>query len=128
LTDEERAMEIPRLTVLRDRLVDGLCERIDGVIETVPRADKVAGSAHVCIPGIESESLLFLLDEAEVCASAASACASGAMEPSHVLAAMGVDRDVAMGALRLSLGHASTRVDVDHGIEAITDAVSRLRR
>lgn len=128
LTDEERAEELPRIAGLRDRLVDGLVDGLDGVIETVPRADKVAGSAHVCIDGIESESLLFLLDEADVCASAASACASGAMEPSHVLAAMGVDRSIAMGSLRLSLGHASTEADVDRGIEAITAAVTRLRR
>ncbi|MEP4593363.1 MAG: aminotransferase class V-fold PLP-dependent enzyme, partial [Ilumatobacter sp.] len=128
LTDEERTTEIPRIAALRDALVDGLLDGLDDVVETVPRADKVAGSAHVCIAGVESESLLFLLDEAEVCASAASACASGAMEPSHVLAAMGVDRSVAMGALRLSLGHASTEADVDRGIDAVTGAVTRLRR
>lgn len=128
LTDEERTTEIPRIAALRDRLVDGLVGGLDGVVETVSRDRKVAGSAHVCISGIESEALLFLLDEADVCASAASACASGAMEPSHVLAAMGVDRTVATGALRLSLGHASTDADVDRGIEAITAAVSRLRR
>lgn len=128
LTDEERSSEIPRLAGLRDRLVDGLVDGLDEVIETVERSDKVAGSAHVCIAGIESESLLFMLDEADVCASAASACASGAMEPSHVLAAMGVDRGVAMGALRLSLGHASSDADVDRGVEAITAAVTHLRR
>jgi cysteine desulfurase len=131
LTDVEREDERVRLTVLRDRLVDGLLSRLEGVIETIPRNDptvtKVAGSAHVCITGVESESLLFLLDEAEVCASAASACASGAMEPSHVLAAMGVDHNVALGSLRLSLGHATTDADVSRGIEAITEAVTRLR-
>jgi cysteine desulfurase len=128
LTDEERETEIPRIGALRDKLVNGLLDELDDVIETLPREDKVAGSAHVCIAGIESESLLFMLDEADVCASAASACASGAMEPSHVLAAMGVDRNIAMGSLRLSLGHASTEADVDRGIEAITAAVRRLRR
>ena len=129
LTDIERGAEIERLAGLRNRLVDALVERVDGLVETIPdRSVKVAGSAHVCIPGIESESLLFLLDEAGVCASAASACASGAMEPSHVLAAMGVDRTVAMGALRLTLGHASTDADVDAAIDAITGAVTHLRR
>ena len=54
------------------------------------------------IDGIENEALLYLLDEAGICASAASACAAGAMEPSHVLAAMGVGRSRALGALRLS--------------------------
>jgi cysteine desulfurase len=126
--DAERDAAAARLTALRDRLVDGITGALDDVVETVPRTHKVAGSAHVCIAGIENEALLFLLDEAGVCASAASACASGAMEPSHVLAAMGVPRQLAMGALRLTLGHASADADVDRGIEVVVDAVGRLRR
>jgi cysteine desulfurase len=112
---------------LRDRLVDGLRAEVPDLVETVPRACKVAGSAHVCVPGVESEALLFLLDRAGVCASAASACASGAMEPSHVLAAMGVPRDLARGALRLSLGWASTDADVDRALDVVPDAVRTLR-
>ena len=96
--------------------------------ETVPRDRKIVGSAHVCIEGIESESLLYLLDEAEVCASAASACASGAMEPSHVLAAMGVRRELAVGALRMSLGTTTTLADVDRAVDVVASAVARLRR
>jgi cysteine desulfurase len=128
LADRERGHENERLATLRDALVAGLQDRLDGVIETVPAEHKVAGSAHVCIAGIESEALLFLLDEADVCASAASACASGAMEPSHVLAAMGVDRSTALGALRLTLGRTSTGADVDRAIEVIGVSVDRLRR
>ncbi len=128
LTDRERIAENERLTVLRDQLVTALQSRVDGVTETVPSEHKVAGSAHVCIAGIESEALLFLLDEADVCASAASACASGAMEPSHVLAAMGVDRTTALGALRLTLGHTTTATDVDRAVEVIGASVDRLRR
>ena len=128
LTDRDRVEENMRLTILRDALVSGLQDRLDGVVETVPPEHKVAGSAHVCISGIESEALLFLLDEAGVCASAASACASGAMEPSHVLAAMGVDRSVALGALRLTLGHTTTTADVDRSIDVIGASVDRLRR
>ncbi len=97
-------------------------------METVPRPLKVAGSAHVCIGGIESEALLFLLERAGVYASVASSCASGAIEPSHVLAAMGVPKEVAVGALRLSLGYASTDADVDLALDVIPDAVGRLRR
>jgi cysteine desulfurase len=115
-------------SALRDHLVAGLSDRLDGVTETVPAEHKVAGSAHVCIAGIESEALLFLLDEAGVCASAASACASGAMEPSHVLAAMGVDRSTALGALRLTLGHTTTSADVERAIDVIGESVDRLRR
>jgi cysteine desulfurase len=127
-TDAERESEQRRLRALRDRLVDELVTAVDGVHETVPRDVKVVGSAHVCIEGIENEALLFLLDEAGVCASAASACAAGAMEPSHVLAAMGVDRALALGALRLTLGRTTTDADVDRGLEAVVGAVRRLRR
>ncbi len=128
ITDRHRAAENTRLTDLRDALVDELQGRLDDIVETVPRADKVAGSAHVCIGGVESEALLFMLDEAGVCASAASACASGAMEPSHVLAAMGVDRAAALGALRLTLGRTTTAEDIDRAIEVISSAVATLRR
>jgi len=128
LTDRERVDENVRLVALRDRLVDGLRDRLDGITETVPREYKVAGSAHVCITGIESEALLFLLDEAGVCASAASACASGAMEPSHVLAAMGVDRSMALGALRLTLGQTTMAADIERAVDVIGAAVDQLRR
>jgi cysteine desulfurase len=127
ITDRSRDDDTVRVAALRDRLVAGLRERVDGVTETVPPAYKVAGSAHVLIAGVESEALLFLLDEAGVCASAASACASGAMDPSHVLAAMGIPRSEALGALRLTLGHTSTDSDVDRAVAAISDAVVRLR-
>jgi cysteine desulfurase len=128
ITDAERDRENDRLGALRDRLVDGITAQLDGVRETVPRDAKVAGSAHVCIAGVESEALLYLLDEADVCASAASACASGAMEQSHVLAAMGVDTEWARGALRMSLGYTSTAADVDRAVDVIVDSVARLRR
>jgi cysteine desulfurase len=128
LTDRERAVELTRIEALRDRLLDGLLDGLDDILETVPRDEKVAGNAHVCIGGIESEALLFLLDEADVCASAASACASGAMEPSHVLAAMGVEPRLGVGALRLSLGHDTTDADVARALDVIIASVTRLRR
>ncbi len=127
-TDAERVDEVARLAGLRDRLVAGLVAGVPGVRETVAPEDKIAGSAHVLVEGIESESLLYLLDEAGVCASAASACASGAMDPSHVLAAMGVDRTWAAGALRLSLGRTTTDADVEDGVVGITGAVATLRQ
>ena len=127
-TDAERATETVRIARLRDRLVDELAAAVDGVVETVPRDRKVAGSAHVCLDGIESEALLYLLDEADLCASAASACASGAMEPSHVLAAMGVERSLATGALRMTLGRTTTDADVDRAVDVVAGAVARLRR
>lgn len=127
LTDSERATEVPRIAALRDRLVDSLLQALPDVRETVPREHKVAGSAHVCIRGVENEALLFLLDEGGVCASAASACSAGAMEPSHVLAAMGVPRGWASGALRLTLGHSTTAADVDRALAVIVASVERVR-
>jgi cysteine desulfurase len=128
VTDVDRDRENERLRTLRDRLVDGITSQVDGVLETVPRELKIAGSAHVCFSDVESEALLYLLDEADVCASAASSCASGAMERSHVLTAMGVDPDWSQGALRMSLGHTSSAADVDRAVDVIVDAVTTLRR
>ncbi|NDG77705.1 MAG: aminotransferase class V-fold PLP-dependent enzyme, partial [Acidimicrobiia bacterium] len=88
---------------------------------------EMRNTRHTRIGGVESEALLFLLDEAGVCASAASACASGALETSHVLRAIGVDARLARGALRLSFGHSTTQADVDHAARAISAAVKRLR-
>ena len=126
-TDVERVDECARIAVLRDRLVAGLLDTVADVRQTVPGDVKVAGGAHVCVEGVESESLLFLLDEAGLCASAASACASGAMEPSHVLAAMGVEPRWAAGALRMTLGRTTTDVDVDRAIDILTAAITTLR-
>jgi cysteine desulfurase len=126
-TDAERDGENVRVAVLRDALVDGLQDELDGIHETVDRPNKVAGAAHICIDGIENEALLYLLDEAGVCASAASSCASGAMEPSHVLAAMGVPNERARGALRLTLGRTTTSDDIARATTAVVAAVHRLR-
>jgi cysteine desulfurase len=127
-TDSTRDAEVERVTQLRDALVDAVISEIDDVIETVARDKRVPGIAHFCIAGCESEAILFLLDEAMICASAASACASGAMEPSHVLSAMGVDRKYSMGSLRMSLGHTTTLSDIDRASTALIAAVHQLRR
>ena len=128
VTDKTRAEETERVTKLRDRMVDEICEQVDGVLETVPREHRVPGVAHLCFSGLENEALLFLLDQADIYASAASACASGAMEPSHVLEAMGIERSWSNGALRLSLGHTTTDAEIDLAVSAIVSAVNQLRR
>jgi cysteine desulfurase len=126
-TDGERGVQVARVGPLRDRLVVGLLAAIDGSRQTARRAPKVPGHAHLCIDGVESETLLVLLDDAGVYASAGSACASGAMEPSHVLLAMGIDREEALGSLRLTLGPNTTPADVELALRAVPDAVERLR-
>ena len=130
-TVERRPGEVVRLGGLRDRLVDGLVDRLGSVV--VPTllgkghdSEVAAGIAHLCLDGIEAEALLFLLDAQGLRASAASSCSSGAQDPSHVLAAMGVPRQLAVGSLRLSLGHSSTPADIEAALEIIPPAVERL--
>jgi cysteine desulfurase len=128
LTVAIREETVARVGALRDTLADGLLAAVDGAAETGARSEKVAGNCHLTFEGVEAESLLMLLDAAGVYASAGSACASGAVEPSHVLSAMGVPRERGLGALRLSLGRTTTEADVELALEAIPAAVARLRQ
>ncbi|MGH2794431.1 MAG: cysteine desulfurase family protein [Actinomycetota bacterium] len=113
---------------LRDRLQRHLTERIPGVRVNGHPAERLPNNLHVCIEGIDGEPLILLLDAAGVAASQGSACSSGAAEPSYVLAALGVPRDLARGTLRLTLGRGTTEVEIDRAAEAIVDGVARLRR
>ncbi len=126
-TVAQRAATVERVGRLRDRLADGLLAAIPGCTESGTRSTKVAGTCSLLLDAIESEALLVLLDREGICATAASSCASGALDPSHVLAAMGVPRQLAAGSLRLSLGWTTTDADVDHALEAIPAAVAQLR-
>ena len=125
-TDIARPHERARLRTLRDRLVREITARIPQAVPTIDDAESVEGIAHLCLRGMESESLLYLLDQDGVCVSAASACASGAMEPSHVLAAMGRDRDLIKGSLRFSLGHTTTDADIDAAVQSTVRAATTL--
>jgi cysteine desulfurase len=122
-----RDATVTRLGELRDRLADELLAAVPGSVETGSRPAKVAGTCHLMFEGVESEALLLLLDDAGVCASAGSACASGAIEPSHVLTAMGIDRALALSSLRLSLGWTTTDTDIDLAVKAVPEAIARLR-
>lgn len=124
---EHRDATVERVSRLRDRLADGLTSVISNCTESGDRARKIAGSCSLLIAQIESEELLVLMDQAGICATAGSSCASGAMESSHVLGAMGVPSELAKGALRLSLGWTTTDSDVDHALEVIPQLVDRLR-
>ena len=126
----EREALARRLGDLRRRL-EAVLTAVEGVHLTVCRAGgdppRLPTICHVCVTGVDSEALLFLLDDAGVAASAASSCASGATESSHVLAAMGVPADLARGSLRLSLGWTSDDTTVDRVDEVFAPAVARLR-
>jgi len=113
-----------RMSALRDRLVAG-------ALAAVPEArlsgdpdpsGRLPGNVHLSFPGCEGDSLLFLLDAAGVAVSTGSACQAGVPEPSHVLMAMGFSETDARGALRITLGHESTDVDVDAFLAALPRA------
>ena len=127
VTGERRADEVARIGPLRDRLARGLAERVPGAFMNGDVARKVAGNCHVGFPGVEAETVLVALDQEGVCAAAGSSCTSGATEPSHVLAALGLPRDDALASIRLSLGYASTDADVDTALDVIPRAVEQLR-
>lgn len=127
LAAADRAEESARVRDLRDRLADGLVGAVPGLVETVPRERTLPGHCHVLVPGVDREELLVLLDAEGVCASAGSSCASGALQASHVLSAMGVEWAGARGALRLTLGRASTEADVERALAVVPGAVARLR-
>ena len=119
--------EQPRVTALRDRLIEGVLDRIPDVRLTGHRTERLPGSASFCMEGIEGESMVLLLDSMGICSSSGSACTSGSLEASHVLLAMGLPPEVAHGSLRLTLGKANTDADVDQVLEALPKIVRRLR-
>jgi cysteine desulfurase len=122
-----RAESTARVRELRDRLAAGLVERVPGCSLTVETAPVLPGHCHVRFAGVEQEELLVLLDAEGVCASGGASCASGALEPSHVLAAMGVDRAAARGAIRFSVGWSTEGCEIAHALTAVTTGVEQLR-
>lgn len=135
LTEEvaEREATTARLAQLRDRLISGaraldLGITVSGCWTEGDVESRLAGNAHLLVPGCEGDSLLYLLDAAGVECSTGSACQAGVPRPSHVLLAMGYPESEARGALRLSLGHTSTEADVDAFVAALPAVVERARR
>jgi cysteine desulfurase len=132
--DAERPALVARARAWRDELVDAVVAQVpDAVVSAVPAGaghdHLAAGLANVCLPAVDSEALLYVLEhEHGVLASAASSCASGAQEPSHVLAALGIDRSLAAGSLRLSLGWSTTAADVEAAAVGVPAAARRLQR
>lgn len=124
LTAETAAAEVPRLQRLRGLLLEGLCA-IEGVFLNGSAVDRLPHNAHVAVAGCDGDALMAALDAAGVCASAGSACQSGAAASSHVLDAIGAAADSAH--LRLTCGRTTTEDDVVRAVEIIREAVGRLR-
>ncbi|HEU4480536.1 MAG TPA: cysteine desulfurase family protein [Actinomycetota bacterium] len=117
-----------RLRPLRDRLLQSVREMFPDVTVNGDLDRRVPGNLNVAIPGAEGEIMLLLLDRAGIACSSGSACASGALDPSHVLMALGLSKELADGSLRFSLGRSSTSEDVDALLRALPEAVAGARR
>ncbi len=126
-TDSDRPSTVERVGRMRDRLGDGLLCTVAGTSETGERSARTAGHLHLRFAGIEAEALVVLLDEAGVAVSAGAACSSGAVEASHVLESMGLQREEATGGIRFSLGVTTTEADIDHALAVVPGAVGQLR-
>jgi cysteine desulfurase len=117
-----------KLTVLRDRLIDGVLSVVDDVRLNGPRRARLPGNAHFTFAGCEGDSLLMLLDANGIECSTGSACTAGVPQASHVLLAMGAGSAAARGSMRLSLGRTSVPEDVDAVLDVLPGAVARARQ
>jgi cysteine desulfurase len=114
-------------TKLRDKLLQEVPRRVEGVKINGHLSRRLPNNAHFSFERVEGESLLLSLDMANISASMGSACASGALEPSHVLRAIGLADELAYGALRITLGRWTTEEDVDYFLEQLPGIVTGLR-
>ena len=115
-----------KVTAMRDRLIQGLSQ-IPYSILNGSREKRLPGNVNFCFEGVSGESLLLLLDSRGICASSGSACASGALEPSHVLLSLGLAPEIAQGSLRISLDISNTEEEIDYMLEVIPQVVEQLR-
>ena len=115
-----------KVIAMRDRLIQGLSQ-IPYSILNGSREKRLPGNVNFCFEGVSGESLLLLLDSRGICASSGSACASGALDPSHVLLALGLAPEIAQGSLRISLDISNTEEEIDYMLEVIPQVVEQLR-
>lgn len=122
-----RDEEAKRLTLLRDKLIDGLLERVPRSRLNGSRAMRLANNANISFLDIEGEALVLYLDAAGIYVSTGSACTSASLDPSHVILALGVPFEVAHGSIRFSLGRDTTEEQVEYVLETLPPLVEKLR-
>ena len=125
LARTDMATELPYITSLRDRLETSLFARLDELRLNGHPSDRLCGNLNVAFGYVEGESLIMGLNDVAV--SSGSTCTSAALEPSHVLKAMGVREDLAHGSIRFGLGRFNTEEEVDYVVGRVEEEVTRLR-
>jgi len=127
IAESELKDEMERLTSLRDELIRGLFERMEGIYLNGHPSQRLPSNVNISVEFVEGESMAISLDLDGIAASTGSACASNAIEASHVLLALGLPAWLCHGSLRLSLGRETTREDMERVLEVLPRIVSRLR-
>jgi len=122
------ANDAKRLSALRDQLEHGLLHRVPHSRINAARAPRTPNTANLVFPGVEGEALLIALDLKGLACSTGAACSSGAVEPSHVLTAIGLPAEEARASLRFSLGRHTTQADIDFALQVVPAAVAQLRQ
>lgn len=119
---------IAHMKKMRDRLIDGLLERIDYVKLNGPKDEtRLCNNVNISYEFVEGESILMMLNMNHICASSGSACASGSLDPSHVLLAIGVPHEIAHGSIRFSVNEHTTEEEIDYVLEVMPKIINRLR-
>jgi len=127
LAKQEMVEEMPRLTALRDYLIDGILNNISDVRLNGHPVERLPNNVHISVAYVEGEAMLLNLDLAGICVSTGSACSSVRLEPSHVLTALGLTPTQAHGSIRFTLGKWTTKADIDTVLHVFPQVVSKLR-
>ena len=127
IATERRDGEAEKQRRLRDRILEGVRARVPGAVLTGHPTERLPNNASFCFPGTQGEALIVALDLEGFSVSSGSACTSGKTEPSHVLLAIGLEREVAQGSLRVTVGRDTTESDVDAFLAALPPIVERIR-
>ena len=122
-----RESNVEHLDCLTQKLRDGLHERLDGLYENGHPEHCLPGTLNISFEFVEGESLILRLDMEGICVSTGSACTSGSMEPSHVLAALGLRPQLAQGTVRFSLGRDNTETEINDVIEKVPEIIEQMR-
>ncbi len=119
--------DLGRIRALRDRMEEGIFNTIEGVSRNGAKEPRLANTSNLSFANCEAGAILLLLDREGICASNGSACTTGSLAPSHVLTAMGLTPELAMGAVRLSLSKYTTDEEIDHLLEKLPGIIAKLR-
>jgi len=127
LTQEQMNEDIKRISILRDRLEEGILSSCVGAVLNGDKLNRLPNTANISFEYLDGEAILFMLDDHDICVSTGSACESGSLEASHVLKSMEISRNMINGAIRFSLGRFSTEDDVNRVLTKLPEIIRKCR-